>query len=92
MTKVTFNGSLILPYDFTSLDNDASMKLCRTLIYNEVLQLRNDREKEEEKISAVRRFSSSAKVYKTIITKTQPNKPITDKDDKEKCTIISIVC
>lgn len=68
------------------MDNEASLKLCRTLIYNEVLQLRNDREKEEEKVSAVRRFSSSSKIYKSYVTKTQPGQVVKDKEDK--CVIV----
>lgn len=82
---------MVLPYDFSSLDNEASLKLCRTLIYNEVLQLRNDREKEEEKISAVRRFSSSSKIYKSYVTKTQPTQPISDKDGDSKCIVLYFV-
>ena len=76
---------MVLPYDFTNMDSDSSMQLCRTLIYNEVLQFMKQREEEEEKISFVRRLSSSSKVYKTFITKQQPN-PVFD--DKKKCSIL----
>ena len=77
---------MVLPYDFTNMDSDSSMQLCRTLIYNEVLQFMKQREEEEEKISFVRRLSSSSKVYKTFITKQQPN-PVFD-EDKKKCSIL----
>ena len=46
---------MVLPYDFTNMDSDSSMQLCRTLIYNEVLQFMKQREEEEEKISFVDR-------------------------------------
>ena len=65
----------MLPYDFTNMNSDESMQTCRTLIYNEVLQFMKEREEEEEKISFVRRLSSSSKVYK----------------HKKKCAILSPV-
>ena len=77
---------MVLPYDFTNMDSDSSMQLCRTLIYNEVLQFMKQREEEEEKISFVRRLSSSSKVYKTFITKQQHN-PVFD-EAKKKCSIL----
>ena len=79
----------MLPYDFTNMNSDESMQTCRTLIYNEVLQFMKEREEEEEKISFVRRLSSSSKVYKQLITKQQPSSVLDE--DKKKCAILSPV-
>lgn len=76
----------MLPFDFTNMNSDESMQTCRTLIYNEVLQFMKEREEEEEKISFVRRLSSSSKVYKNLITKQQPNSVLNE--DKKKCAIL----
>ena len=84
--EATFSGSLVLPYDFTNMNSDESMQTCRTLIYNEVLQFMKEREEEEEKISFVRRLSSSSKVYKQLITKQQPSSVLDE--DKKKCAIL----
>lgn len=71
------------------MNSDESMQTCRTLIYNEVLQFMKEREEEEEKISFVRRLSSSSKVYKNLITKQQPNSVLNE--DKKKCVILCSV-
>ena len=74
----------MLPIDFSKIDTEMTIRLCRTQIYNEILQLTEKREKEEEEISFVRRLSSSSKVLKMVTTKAQLNKPEEDK----KCTVM----
>lgn len=79
-----FSGQLVLPIDFSKIDTEMTIRLCRTQIYNEVLQFTEKREKEEEEISFVRRLSSSSKVLKMVTTKAQLN----NSDDEKKCTVI----
>ena len=83
-----FGGQLVLPIDFSKIDTEMTVRLCRTQIYNEILQFTEKREKEEEEISLVRRLSSSSKVLKMVTTKAQLKKPEEDK----KCTVMWIVC
>ena len=74
----------MLPIDFSKIDTEMTIRLCRTQIYYEILQFTEKREKEEEEISFVRRLSSSSKVLKMVTTKAQLNKPEEDK----KCTVM----
>ena len=75
----------MLPFDFSELDEETTMRMSRNLIYNEVHRFMEERGEGEETISIIRRLSSSSKVYQNLVTKTQLKK---DKEDKDKKCVI----
>ena len=76
----------MLPFDFSELDEETTMRMCRNLIYNEVHRFMEERGEGEETISIIRRLSSSSKVYQTLVTRTQLKKAKEEKD--KKCVIM----
>ena len=64
------------------------MRMCRNLIYNEVHRFMEERGESDEKISIIRRLSSSSKVYQNIVTKTQLKQAAEREEKDKKCVIL----
>lgn len=77
-----------MPFDFSEMDEESMMRMCRNLIYNEVHRFMEERGEGEEKISIIRRLSSSSKVYQNIVTKTQLKQAAEKGEKDKKCVIL----
>lgn len=75
----------MLPIDFSKINAETTIRLCRSQIFNEVSQLTELRKKEDEKIVIERRLSSSNKIVRMVATKAQLRQE--EKKDKS-CTIV----
>ena len=70
------------------MDEESMMRMCRNLIYNEVHRFMEERGEGDEKISIIRRLSSSSKVYQNIVTKTQLKQAAEGEEKDKKCVIL----
>ena len=77
-----------MPFDFGDMDEESMMRMCRNLIYNEVHRFMEERGESDEKISIIRRLSSSSKVYQNIVTKTQLKQAAEREEKDKKCVIL----